>query len=203
MIDNETCKLFLPKFLSAETEDEFYEDINKFPQRYDNFYTTYLPEPNVLFQGDCIADLPIYKFSKHGVCLWRNSECILLSNSCDMNLKNKRMYPTNIVYAPLVKLSMFRSKVLLQKYPEERVDTLVKSIKAQKCSQILYLPECGNREESLVFLDRLFHIPNREVNRENLEASRTSTLNFWGNYLVVLKISMHFLRMKDSLGKWE
>ena len=202
MMDIESSKVFLPKFLSAEQEQEFYEDIAKFPHKYDNFYTSYIPEPNTLFQGDLIADMPYYKYGPHGVAIWSKGDCFLLSNSCDMSLSNNRMYPTHINYAPILNLNKFKTKVLNLKYPESRVESLIAAIKAQKCSQILYLPPNGTREESIVFLDRIFSIPNKFVDRTNLETGRIATLSFFGNYLTILKISIHFTRMRESLGKW-
>ena len=201
-MDIDLVKVFLPKFLSAETEKELYEGISQFPEKYDQIYTSYIPEDQVLFQGDCLESLPFYKISKHGVPIWKNAPCILLSNTCDMDIRNSRKYSSQIVYAPIFSLEKFKKFVLEKRYSEDSVNGLISEIKKQRCTQLLYLPANGNLQESVVFLDRLYNMPANAISRDNLQETRIETLNIFGSYLLLLKISIHFTRMKDTISKW-
>lgn len=47
----------------------------------------------------------------------KNVSCLILSNTCDMDLSNSRMFPASIMYAPIINLttyiSVLQNKVLI------------------------------------------------------------------------------------------
>lgn len=68
--------------------------------------------------------------------------------------------------------------------------------------QIFFLPKVfGKLEESIVFLDRINNCSNKTVSRVNIDNQRIFTLNDYGEYLFLLKLSIHFTRMKDKVDR--
>lgn len=97
MIDTENIKKFLPKYLSAESYKELIEGLRCFPENLDSrFYTGYLKE-KIIYQGDGIKGFPTINFNTMEK---KDCQAIVLSNTCDMDLANKRMFGSQIVYAP-------------------------------------------------------------------------------------------------------
>ena len=78
-------------------------------------YTSML-DKNVIFQGDGLKKMPIIDLVniERGV---KNVSCLILSNTCDMDLSNSRMFPASIMYAPIINLttyiSVLQNKVLI------------------------------------------------------------------------------------------
>ncbi len=51
-------RLFLPKYLSGESEGELFSSLKSFPDNIDSrLYTDFLRNEPVIFQGDGIRDL--------------------------------------------------------------------------------------------------------------------------------------------------
>lgn len=104
MIDTENIKKFLPKYLSAESYKELIEGLRCFPENLDSrFYTDYLKE-KIIYQGDGIKGFPTINFNTMEK---KDCQAIVLSNTCDMDLANKRMFGSQIVYAPSFNLEKF------------------------------------------------------------------------------------------------
>ncbi len=60
----EDIKIYLPKFLSAESEKELFEGLKKFPDNIDTrLYTNYLDDSKIIYQGDGIKDMLIFNIS--------------------------------------------------------------------------------------------------------------------------------------------
>lgn len=200
MID-ETLKIYLPKFLSAESEKELFEGIKSFPENIDSrIYTSYLENSNYIYQGDGIKDMLVINLPEP---LIKPTPSIILSNTCDIDIENQRMFPSQIVYAPILNLEKY-IKTLLTKGNKsmDQIDAHVRSIKKQEITQIFYLPKLeGKLEESLVFLDRILNISNKFIPRDNLKNNRLFTLSDYGAYLFLLKLSIHFTRIKDKVER--
>lgn len=199
MIDRENVKNFLPKYLSAESYKELIEGLRTFPENLDSrFYTDYLNK-NIIYQGDGIKSFPIINFNT-----MKRKDCIaiVLSNTCDMDLANKRMFGSQIVYAPIIELEKYKSILIQSNISYEKINAHIDSIKSQELTQILYLPQYGSRlKESIVFLDRIFNVDNEFINRDNLNETRVFSLSDYGNYVFLLKISIHFTRMQDKVER--
>ena len=65
----------------------------------------------------------------------------------------------------------------------------------------MYLPAIGNMEESLVFLDRIFNINNKYIDRSNLENIRIFSFSDYGFYLLIFKLSVHFSRVQEKVNR--
>jgi hypothetical protein len=197
----EEIKVYLPKFLSAESEKELFEGLKEFPINYINrFYSNSALYNNVLLQGDGIRDLPVINFPDTKL---ENARCLILSNTCDIDPENKRFFPSQIVYAPIFDFTKY---CLMLKNDgsrtDQQIESHIKSIKEQKITQILYLPEInGILNESIVFFDRVQNISVHAISMDSIKKRKLFSLGNLGLYLFLLKLSIHFTRIRDHIDR--
>ncbi len=196
----EDIKLYLPKYLSSESDKELFEGLKDFPANLDSrMYTTFLQDEKTIFQGDALSNLSIFNLPSTEL---KNGNCIVLSNTCDIDLNNTRFIPSQIVYAPILNLNKYRNKLLEIGFKPEQVNSHINSIKKQEITQVFYLPSIDNIfEESLVYLDRVINCPNNIIDREKLPENRIFSLSDYGAFLFLFKLSIHFTRIKDRVER--
>lgn len=195
-------KLYLPKYLSEKSYNELLKELTDFPANIDQrFYTTSLDQ-NVLYQGDCIRNLPVVKLFKDDVVKVKYASCIMLSNTCDMDLNNNRAFESQIMYAPIYPLSRYVSMLDDKIEDKSKISNHISAIKQQRQTQILYLPAFGDMlEESLVFLDQISNMPGWRVCRDSLKTTKLVSLSTYGAYLFLFKLSVHFSRLQDQFDR--
>lgn len=115
MIENdlnalEKFKLYLPKYLSSESEKELFNNLNDFPDNIDSkLYTYKLRDHDIIYQGDGIRDMPVISLPYLRV---ENVRSIIISNTCDIDKTNSRNFPTRMVYAPIFSLEKYQGFLL-------------------------------------------------------------------------------------------
>lgn len=201
MVDINDYQIVLPPYLSEQSTAELLADIEKFPEHYGELYTSYLPEPNILYQGDGISGLPMLYADGKCTDIKLNAS-IVLSNTCDMDNRNKRKYSTYILYCPIFKLTKFKEGIE-SIHGKNSADSLVASIKKQACTSILYLPAWkSGQDDGIVFLDRIYHIHSSMIDLNRLSETRLFSLSNFGFYLLLLKLSVHFCRMQEKVDRY-
>ncbi len=199
MIEEEDIKLYLPKYLSADSYRELIEGLKSFPANMDSrFYTNYLKD-RIIYQGDGITSLPTINFDT-----MERKDClsIVLSNTCDIDAANKRLFNSQIVYAPIIELKKYKCILEQSGISAEKIERHIESARVQELTQILYLPQFGESfNESIVFMDRIFNVDNRFLDRGNLNDSRVFSLSDYGAYVFLLKLSIHFTRIQDRVDR--
>src|SRR5690554_1947291 len=96
---SEDIKLYLPKYLSYESTKRLLQEIKNFPNNInDIFYTDRLKNEKFIFQGDAIKDLPVINLPDETI---KETPSIVLSNTCDLDLENKRAFSSQVCYAPI------------------------------------------------------------------------------------------------------
>jgi hypothetical protein len=195
----EDLKIFLPKYLSEESETKLFDGLKDFPSNIDGrLYTNYLKDQPTIFQGDGLNDLIAINLPSIDTKLVPG---MVLSNTCDIDPDNIRIYPSPIIYAPIINFEKY-SKSLLLKLPKDKVNPHLEAVKKQFVTQIFYLPRISNTlDESLVFLSRIHSIRNEYIERPKLKTSRIFSLSDYGNYLFLFKLSMHFTRIQDKIER--
>lgn len=197
----EDIRLFLPKYLSADSERDLFAGIKDFPENIDSrLYSSYLANDENIFQGDGINDLLVINLPQEDV---KPTPCMVLSNTCDIDPANKRLFASQLVYAPIFNLNKYSSRLLSNSSKsEQQINDHIQSIKRQKITQVFYLPPISDcLEESIVFFDRICNCSNSYINRSELPKQRIFTLSDYGAYLFLLKMSIHFTRIQDSVER--
>jgi len=128
---------------------------------------------------------------------------IILSNSCDISPKNKRDIPANVVFAPIIKLKSFKSRLEQAHISEEKIKSKFSSIRNQMITTLFYLPQgAGLDDEYIALLDDIHTVPYRIFSDQN-NRSKLFTLSQVGFYLFVLKLSVHFCRFHEEIARDE
>lgn len=194
-------KIYLPKFLSAESDRELFKGLKDFPKNIDErLYTTYLHDSKIIYQGDGLKNLLVVNLPQSEI---KPVPSIILSNTCDIDLQNQRNFPSQIVYAPIFNLEKYQQTLLRNsKKSEEQITNHIDAIRKQEITQIFYLPKFeGKLDESIVFLDRVNNMPNILIERDKIITNRIFTLSDYGAYLFLLKLSIHFTRVQDKVER--
>jgi hypothetical protein len=199
-ISLEEIRKFLPTFLSQDSENAFVEEITHFIRQSENrpFYTDALRGTSTIFQGDALDDLLIINLPDMAT---RQGKGMVLSNSCDINPSNQRLFDASLCYAPIFSLPAYLD-ALRKQFSEERVAAHEHALRRQAITQIFFLPKGGHLEnDAIVFLDRVISTANQSVSRNGLPDRRIFTLSDFGAWLFTLKISIHFCRIRDHVDR--
>ena len=197
---DEEIKKYLPQYLSEIELNNLRKELSKFPTdgTKDTVYTIALGNADYLLQGDGIAHMDYLNFPDVGI---KPINAILLSNTCDMSIDNKRMNPCRIMYAPILKFDIYARK-LRESFPSQRVDNHLRDIKAQQISQAMFLPKGGKMDyDGIVFFDRAISIPLSEETMQSMCGNKLFTLSNFGLYLFLLKLSIHFTRIQERIDR--
>ena len=200
MIPLDDIRVYLPKYLSSENYEQLISELRSFPSNIDKRLYTYGLEQDIIYQGDGLRDMPVVNIEdlEAGV---KYRPCMIVSNTCDMDLSNIRLFPTTILYTPIVQLSNYIH--VLERYgaSTDKIRNHIADIKAQKVSSIFYLPSIGEMEESVVLLDRILHVSHKYVDRNSVDARRLFSLSDYGFYLFVFKMSIHLSRIREGVNR--
>lgn len=197
----EDIKLYLPQYLSEDNLNALKQQLKAFGEGRDSgeYFTTRLKDEPFLFQGDGVRSI---MFNLPSLDLKEDVPVLLLSNTCDMDLNNKRFNTCKIMYAPILNLDKYIAKLKNNRISNDRIQSHVNEIKNQTISQILYLPTtllCGH--DSIVMFDRAISIPLSEDNIHRMCSNRLFTLSNYGFYLLLLKLSYHFTRIQEKVDR--
>lgn len=202
-------KLYLPKFLSSESEKELFECLKDFPKNLDQrFYTSALKDSTNIFQGDgmknmLVVNLPSTSFKDVNSSSFKEVNSVIFSNTCDVASSNTRYFSSRIVYAPIFNLQKYKQSLVDKSSKDQgEIDAHINSIKQQKVTQIFYLPKINNViDDSIIFLDRVNNCSQNIIKTKEIKDDRLFTLSDYGAYLFVFKLSIHFSRIKDNVDR--
>lgn len=199
MISLEDIRRFLPTFLSQGSETAFLEEIRQFLDSNSKpFYTSALTHHGILFQGDGLQGLLVINLPDPTI---GRAPALLFSNTCDVSPENKRLFTSNISYAPIFPLIGYLGALRAQ-YSSARVDSHERDVRQQLITQVFFLPQGGKlHEDSLVFLDRTMSASSTTIDRNKVPDLRLFTLSDFGAWLFALKLSIHFCRIRDNVDR--
>jgi hypothetical protein len=191
-------KIYLPKYLSDEQQENLYEELKAFPQNIDNrFYTQFLKDEKVLFQGDAFMEVPFPNFQDKS---FKSVKGFLLSNTCDSNLGNRRMFDPFITFAPLFSLRKYE-KNLLGQFKSEKVQSHIEAIRDQKITSFFFLPKSNLYEEMFVRFDCAFSVQASKDFEDRLLDGRMFTLSNYAFYLLLVKLGIHLSRVQEKIDR--
>jgi len=201
MIDLEEIKLYLPKYLSAESEQNLFKNLKDFPDNIDSrMYSSMLLDDQIIYQGDGLEGLLIINLPDSRI---GQAKAMVLSNTCDIDINNVRFFSSSICYAPIFNLQKYVNKLLARKAaPAERISQFIQSLKKQRISQIFYLPGGGKlNSDSFIFFDKINSCDNSTIDRQQLAKTRLFSLSNFGLYLFLFKLSIHFSRIREGIDR--
>lgn len=176
---------------------EYFEQIPKGLGTW--FYSSSIPP--FIYQGDIIDKLDVaYLEVTDGdqqIQFLEDTLCVLLSNTCDMYFKGKTR-EKYISIAPLFSFDEF-AESRYQEYSKEGWENFLADIKANRITDILYIPEKKPIRASIIPFDRIFSI-NPHILQERLDRNKSErilSLSQIGLYFFLIKLTHHFARYED------
>ena len=193
-------RLYLPQYLSEDKLETLKRQLKAFGEGHDTgeYFTEKLKQEACLFQGDGVSALMCNLPDTN----LRHAPVMLLSNTCDMDMRNVRLNPCRLMYAPILNLEKYVAVLGKRGFSQARIDNHVADIKAQIVSQILYLPTAilwGH--DSIVLFDRAISLPLTKENLDECIRTRSFSLSNYGFYLLLLKLSYHFTRIQEKVDR--
>lgn len=201
MINLDDIKLYLPKYLSTTSEQDLFKNLLDFPANIDNrVYSNLLFDNDIIYQGDGIDGFLVINLPNTKI---KEAKVVILSNTCDVDINNVRMYASSICYTPLINLKKYIEILKIKNNASlERIDQFVQSLKKQKISQILFLPKGGKLDyDAFIFFDKINSCDNMNIKRSALKEKRIFTLSNFGLYLFLFKLSIHFSRIREGVDR--
>ena len=201
MTSFEDIKKYLPQYLSDSDAKQLFSALKDFPNNIDErFYSNYNLDDDILYQGDCLKDIPAFNLPDTRTKL---SQSMAISNTCDMDLSNSNKRPWNtqrILFSQIILLEKLE-KVLYQKFSEDRISNYISSLRKQQITNAFYLPKSKNLDEAVAFFDYTNSFDINFVDRESLKDKRLVSLSNYGFYILLLKLSIHFTRIQEKVQR--
>lgn len=193
-------RLYMPKYLSAESEDALFAEVATFPENEPFvFYSLKGLPSSALYQGDGLKSLPFVSLPDTRV---KSAAALVVSNSCDIDPANKRLLPPSILYCPIVGLEKYRRILLEESVSDDQIDSHFAQLRRQRVTSMMFLPKSGSLDDDYVALfDRITNAANRSVDRTTLSGSRLFSLSNFGFYLLLVKLSIHFTRVREGVDR--
>jgi hypothetical protein len=200
-IDPESLRRQIPAYLPAADQRLFLQELERFGQgEAVDFYIPTARDPYTedMLQGDGWRGFQLFFFDNGEK---RDVRGLVFSNSCDVDPANPRPLPTKVTFAPMVKLEAYRTALLRAGLPEQSVTSRINDAKAQKVTNIFFLPAYGpGADEYIVRLDDVHSMPT-EVHSKAQQRQKLFTLSMIGFYLFVLKLTYHFCRLQEAVAR--
>lgn len=197
--DPETLKGQIPQYLSADDKRVLLNELSAISQGGDAEYilSSYRDEfENQMLQGDGWSGFVLFSYDTGER---RSVPGIVLSNTCDLDPDNPRDLPTKVVFAPIARLTKFIGFLEASGIDRSRIDSKIDDIRAQRTTSIFYLPAGAFLDHDYVVrLDEAQSMPVSVFN-ENCQKSKLFTLSNTGFYMLVLKLSIHFCRLREHV----
>jgi hypothetical protein len=194
----EDISIYLPKYLSEESQDKLFQELKNFPHNDSNKFYSAL-EDNFVFQGDAIKDIPFLTLPEPKI---EKTLVLILSNTCDVEQGNIRLFPAFVNYCPLIKLSKYINLLEKKNVLKSKIESHLQDIKSQRITQIMFFPKGKDLDDDYIaFFERVNHIKNDFIKRETLEQTRLFSLSNFGFYLLLIKLSIHYTRIREGVDR--
>jgi hypothetical protein len=195
-VERESLEQFVPHYLTQDQKSGLQSALKAFPHKA-NYYDAF-PQPGIL-QGDCFNYVPI---RRHSDGVLSDVDCLVLSNTCDVDSANKRLYPASVVVTPLIALDAFRELLVKKGVHINAVDSHVAAIRQQAITNIFYLPSGGSFVgDRIARFDQCFSLSLQTFENAVSKGRRLASLSQLGFYILTFKVSLHFCRMHEGIAR--
>lgn len=184
----EAIKAALKSFLNSNqvVNDPFSYNKNKF-----------------FLQGDILKNVPFPTWKDGSFHILPTANCIILSNTCDMDVGNTRISPIDCVLAPVISIDKYQKFLRSNQQSEKKIQNFYENLISYQLSHLFYLPidEALNYSRDstgyFVALDKAFSLPRSALDLNQ----HVKSLNQFGSYLFNFQISVNFCRFHDKVDR--
>lgn len=200
-LDLESLHQQIPYYLTAEDRQVLVDELKAISKggTADYFLSPYRDTFKAdMLQGDGWRGFQLFKFDTGER---RSVQGLIMSNSCDVEPGNARDIPARLIFAPLVKLAAYEGALRASGIDTKKVDEKLASIRAQKTTNMFFLPASGPLvEDHVVRLDDAHSMP-LAAHASAQDRAKLFTLTNTGFYMLVLKLSVHFCRLHEKVNR--
>jgi hypothetical protein len=207
----------LPSYLTASEKERLKESLKQFkieeqkkivwnPKIYTDFYLN--KKKDFFLQGDLVKEMRFAEWDKDKRSYEKKYiNSIILSNTCDIYITNQRIIPKQVLLAPIIPFDEFLQELkATQAYNQQKIKEIEQSVKDQLYSNVFYLPPIDNAGSKgyICSLDEIFWIPSEEFQTylTEINENRITSLDHFGFYLFILKVSYHFCRLPEEEDRY-
>lgn len=198
--DAENLKEQIPHYLTDHDKKQLIEELKAILSGENNSFilSDYNDNfENEMLQGDGWSPFSIYEYRSSQLVTVRG---LVLSNSCDISVENKRDIPNNLTISPIVKLAVFEKVLERRGVDKEKIAAKMEAIRHQRVSNILFLPSGGKLDDdSIVRFDECHSLPIPDLKEG--KHNKLFTLSNTGFYILALKLSFHFCRLHEDVQR--
>lgn len=184
----------IPKAIPRNIKDLLYQSMieGQLDQIHMNFYSS--SSVHNYFQGNTLDKLQFVNLPDSKV---DTKQAIIASNPCDTDLNNENKRQPKVSYCRVISLEGY--KKLLREHSgmtNEETNNHIITLKKQLVSDLVYLPKGRDVAEDRVAI--LSQIINCDIDYVESKKPRVvSVLSQKAYYLLLTKLSIHFLRFGD------
>lgn len=204
MSSAEDLSRIFPSYLTDATRKSLETELKVFLSSGSIVRDPFTSYKNDFFlQGDLLKKVPFPTWGKDGFATFNGGNCIILSNTCDIDPTNSRMTPLDCVLAPILSVEKYQNILRSSGYPEHRIKSFHDNLMNYKISNLFYLPIdenfCYSRSSKGYFasLDKAFSLPRNILNLDQ----HIRSLNQFSSYLFTFQISVNFCRFHDKVDR--
>lgn len=134
----------------------------------------------ILCQGDIISSLPFILFNEKGEEVIIETPGMMISNTCDAQRKSF------VTFAPIFEIDNFID------------DFNIGNLKSNEINSLFFIPD-SSFDKYIIDLTRLCSFPLSFINSaiQNRKIKKLFTLNSYGYYYFLMKLSVLFMRRED------
>jgi hypothetical protein len=192
-------KIYLPKYLSAESLKVLFSCLEEFPHNLKRIYTESISGEQDIFQGDGLRGVPVIKLPEPRI---EKCPVMVLSNTCDTTLLNPKWHTPRLIYCPIKTVKDYEESLRRASLPEDKIANHLADVRRQVVSSIFYLPQGMNLpDECVVLLDHVNNCDVRVVVPHEINSRRLFSLSNYGFYVFLMKLSIHFTRVRESVDR--
>lgn len=204
MIATDKVSRLLPNYLTDATRKTLEVALKDFINNEKITQDPFTSFKNEFFlQGDIISNIPFPNWNNNQFTTANASRCIILSNTCDIDVENSRDIPLDCLLAPVLSLGKYEVMLLKKGITQQKVDTFIDNVKKYRITNLFYLPIDENGKYSpdekgyIVSLDKAFSLP-----RSVLDITQhIRSLNQFFSYLFTFQISVNLCRFHDKVDR--
>lgn len=204
MSSAEDLSRVFPTYLTDATRKSLEAELKCFLSSNSYFQDPFTSYKNDFFlQGDVLRKVPFPNWDKGSFATFNDSNCIILSNTCDIDPNNTRMTPLDCVLAPVLSVEKYQNILRKLGYSEDRIKNFRHNLINYKISNLFYLPidESFSYSKSsqgyFASLDKAFSLPRSVLDLKQ----HTRSLNQFSSYLFTFQISVNFCRFHDKVDR--
>jgi len=200
MLSLEEIELFLPKYLSAENTNILLTELKQFPDNMDaRLYIAATELTDKILQGDGIDSAPVINLPDDDI---REAPVMVVSNSCDNDPSNARLFASRLSYCPILRLNKYKQRLLEEGRESRAVEDHISDIRKQRIAQIFYLPVgSGVDEERFILFSNLISCDADHIYRTDGNENRLFRLSDYGIYIFIFKLSVYFTRITEGIER--